>query len=50
MVSLALRIGNVWQTVNVEVATALPKRLIVQRASRGLAHCQCGLSTGATGS
>ena len=49
MVSLALRIGNMWQTVNTGFATALPKHLIVQRHSREVDHCQCCLSTGTTG-
>ena len=49
MVSLALRIGNAWQTGNVEVATALRKRLIVQRPSREFVCCQCGLTTAVTG-
>lgn len=50
MVSLALRIGNVWQSVNTGVATALPKRLIVQRPSREPVRCQWGLSSEAIGS
>ena len=49
MVALALHIGNVWPTVNTGVTATLPKRLIVQSASRQSVRCQCGLSTGVTG-
>lgn len=50
MVSLALHIGNVWQTVNKVVTTTLPKRHVVQRPARGFKYCQWNLTTEVAGS